>query len=151
MVWHTNVKPIGIRKHPAKEFLKNFENRLLKTASKFCKLTRSQNTMKYWTYDLNKKILWNKLDLVSTLYSMKKIDSLLKKLSLLSNPWKRLHSSKNLTIFCFLLERSTFEIFQKFFFELSSKAQKHPVCVPQSATLEIEGLSKFWIRAISEP
>ena len=56
MVCQTDSKPFGIRKHPAKEFLKNFKNRPLKTASKFGELKRKQKTMKYWSQDLKEKL-----------------------------------------------------------------------------------------------
>ena len=142
MVRHTNSKPFGIRKHPALEFLKNLEKRPLKTVSKFCELSRTHNTMKKGSHDLRKKIFLYKSVIVNILFLMKKIHSLLKKWTLLSNLPKSLHSSKNNTILRLLLEGSIFELFQKFFFELFSTVFKLAVCVPQSVSLKNEGMSK---------
>ena len=44
MLRHSHSKPIGTRKHPAKEFLKNLEKRLLKKAPKILLgATKGQN------------------------------------------------------------------------------------------------------------
>ena len=142
MVRHTNSKPFGIRKHPALEFLKNLEKRPLKTASKFCKYSRTHKTMKKGSHDLRKQILLYKSVIVSIWFFMKKADLLLKKWTLLSNLPKSLHSSKNSTILRLLLEGSIFELFQKFFFELFSTVFKLAMCVPQHVSLKIEGMSK---------
>ena len=138
MVRHTNSKPFDIRKHPALEFLKNLEKRPLKTVSKFCELSRIHNTMKKGSHDLRKKFFLYKSVIVNILFLMKKIHSLLKKWTLLSNPPKSLHSSKNNTILRLLLEGSIFELFQKFFFEKFSQGKKFAISVLETASLNNE-------------